>query len=101
MQDSIRSVRHNKIQTGLRSLNATALKVCIFLIAHVNPYPCSTGVEKQKKILLSSLHASLPYFFVQGVKLNNLTAMEVNIIRPFMSSALDHILESRSGGGAS
>mmetsp|Transcript_6992 Transcript_6992/g.17850 ORF Transcript_6992/g.17850 Transcript_6992/m.17850 type:complete len:186 (+) Transcript_6992:395-952(+) len=56
--DSIRSVRHNKIQSGLRSLDTRALK---------------------------------------GVKLNNLTALEVNLIRPFMSRALGHFLDANAG----
>ena len=38
-------------------------------------------------------------FFAQGVKLSNLTAMEVNIIRPFMSSALDHLLDATGALG--
>jgi GINS complex subunit 2 len=52
--DTIRSVRHNKIQSGLRSLNNSALK---------------------------------------GVKLSNITAMEVSVIRPFMSNSLNHFWE--------
>ena len=54
-QDTIRSIRHNKIQTGLRRLDASALK---------------------------------------GVKLSNITAMEVSVIRPFMTKALNQYLES-------
>ena len=36
-QDSIRSVRHNKIQTGLRGLDATALKVRRVFLVYRNP----------------------------------------------------------------
>jgi hypothetical protein len=76
LQDSIRSVRHNKIQKGLRELDASALKVCRAV---------SKGkLDRQAE----ESHVS------QGVNLNNLTAMEVNIIRPFMSSALDHFLDA-------
>ena len=56
--DTIRSVRHNKIQAGLRGLDENALK---------------------------------------GVKLNNLSAMEVSVIRPFMCNALDSFLEETAG----
>jgi len=56
--DTIRSVRHNKIQAGLRALDENALK---------------------------------------GVKLTNLSAMEVSVIRPFMSNALDNFLEGTAG----
>jgi GINS complex subunit 2 len=56
--DTIRSVRHNKIQAGLRSLDENALK---------------------------------------GVKLTNMSAMEVSVIRPFMSNALDNFLEGSMG----
>ena len=56
--DTIRSVRHNKIQAGLRGLDENALK---------------------------------------GVKLNNLSAMEVSVIRPFMCNALDSFLEGTAG----
>jgi len=49
LAEHIRSVRHSKIQAGLRSLDASALR---------------------------------------GVKLNNLAAIELNIIRPFMSDTL-------------
>ena len=56
--DTIRSVRHNKFQAGLRALDENALK---------------------------------------GVKLTNLSAMEVSVIRPFMSNALDNFLEGTAG----
>ncbi len=58
-QDAIRSIRHNKIQSGLRGLNASALK---------------------------------------GVKLSNMTAMEVSVIRPFMTKALNQYLERETLG---
>uniref|UniRef100_A0A7S0X995 DNA replication complex GINS protein PSF2 n=1 Tax=Mantoniella antarctica TaxID=81844 RepID=A0A7S0X995_9CHLO len=53
--DSIRAIRLNKIQAGLRTLSSDALK---------------------------------------GIKIGNLSAMEVNIIRPFMSTALNHFLDA-------
>lgn len=57
LTEHIRSVRQSKIQTGLRTLDASALR---------------------------------------GVKLNNLAAIELNIIRPFMTDALGMFLQHQT-----